>query len=169
MMSVFSHTPSATVLDNRGLSVRDIAYHRHPDTPNVTRERIARHRYDARGFLTQSADPRLHAAGRAFIAVSNICTAGARVLQDLRYGYDPVGNVLRVRNDAEETRFWRNQKVVPKTLTPTQLTSCNASLVSCAVIRNVTGPLLIRAAGVKILSSGGATITATGIPLIISN
>jgi insecticidal toxin complex protein TccC len=105
----FYNTPTVTVLDNRGLSVRDIAYHRHPDAPDVTRERIARHRYDARGFLTQSADPRLHAAGRAnfsyltgltgsalrtrgadngttvalsdaagrpFIAVSNICPAG---------------------------------------------------------------------------------------------
>lgn len=40
--------------------------------------------------------------------------AGARVLQDLRYDYDPVGNVLSIRNDAEETRFWRNQKVVPE-------------------------------------------------------
>ncbi|MDX7998436.1 RHS repeat protein, partial [Xenorhabdus sp. Reich] len=39
---------------------------------------------------------------------------GAKVLQDLRYQYDPVGNVLSVRNDAEETRFWRNQKVVPE-------------------------------------------------------
>lgn len=38
----------------------------------------------------------------------------ARVLQDLRYTYDPVGNVISVRNDAEETRFWRNQKVVPE-------------------------------------------------------
>ena len=38
---------------------------------------------------------------------------GAKVLQDLRYAYDPVGNVLSVRNDAEETRFWRNQKVEP--------------------------------------------------------
>lgn len=40
-------------------------------------------------------------------------TCGAKVLQDLRYEYDPVGNVLIVHNDAEETRFWRNQKVVP--------------------------------------------------------
>ncbi|MCG3460806.1 RHS repeat protein [Xenorhabdus bovienii] len=39
---------------------------------------------------------------------------GAKVLQDLRYEYDPVGNVLRVTNDAEATRFWRNQKVVPE-------------------------------------------------------
>lgn len=37
------------------------------------------------------------------------------VLQDLRYTYDPVGNVLNVRNDAEKKSFfWRNQKVEPK-------------------------------------------------------
>ena len=41
-------------------------------------------------------------------------TSGAKVLQDLRYEYDPVGNVLKTTNDAEETRFWRNQKVVPE-------------------------------------------------------
>ncbi|MEX5354441.1 hypothetical protein WCE02_24340, partial [Pseudomonas juntendi] len=29
---------------------------------------------------------------------------GAKVLQDLRYAYDPVGNVLKIRNDAEATR-----------------------------------------------------------------
>ncbi|MDE1483003.1 RHS repeat domain-containing protein [Xenorhabdus bovienii] len=39
---------------------------------------------------------------------------GAKVLQDLRYEYDPVGNVVKVTNDAEVTRFWRNQKVVPE-------------------------------------------------------
>ncbi|WP_346763430.1 RHS repeat domain-containing protein [Escherichia sp. E1130] len=63
--SLFSNTPTVTVLDNRGLTVRDIAYHSHPDTPEVTSGRITRHRYDARGFLTQSAEPRLHAAGLA--------------------------------------------------------------------------------------------------------
>ena len=106
--SLFSKTPTVKVLDNRGLIVRDIAYHRHPGSPDVTSERITRHQYDARGFLTQSADPRLHdaglvnftyltglagnvlcsqgvdngitvvlndAAGRPFIAVSNISTA----------------------------------------------------------------------------------------------
>jgi len=40
--------------------------------------------------------------------------SGAEILQDLRYEYDPVGNVLKITNDAEETRFWRNQKVVPE-------------------------------------------------------
>ncbi|WP_429837850.1 RHS repeat-associated core domain-containing protein [Enterobacter cloacae] len=106
--SLFSKTPTVTVLDNRGLTVRNIAYDRHPESPDITRERITRHQYDARGFLTQSADPRLHdaglanfsyltdlagsvlrtvsvdagttvalndAAGRPFIAVSNIGTA----------------------------------------------------------------------------------------------
>ena len=38
-------------------------------------------------------------------------TSAATTLQDLRYRYDPVGNVQSVRNDAEATRFWRNQKV----------------------------------------------------------
>lgn len=38
----------------------------------------------------------------------------AGVLQDLRNEYDPVGNVLKITNDAEETRFWRNQKVAPE-------------------------------------------------------
>ena len=37
--------------------------------------------------------------------------SAATTLQDLHYHYDPVGNVQSVRNDAEATRFWRNQKV----------------------------------------------------------
>ncbi|MQG91083.1 RHS repeat domain-containing protein [Pseudomonas sp. MN1F] len=37
--------------------------------------------------------------------------AGARLLQCLRYVYDPVGNVASVGNAAQTTRFWRNQKV----------------------------------------------------------
>jgi insecticidal toxin complex protein TccC len=64
-VAAHANTPSVTVRDNRGLTVRDIAYHRHPDTPDVTRERITRHRYDARGALSGSADPRLHDTGLA--------------------------------------------------------------------------------------------------------
>ncbi|PDO89182.1 RHS repeat protein [Kosakonia pseudosacchari] len=62
-MNIFTATPSATVLDNRGLTVRNIAYHRHPDALDSTDERITRHRYDIRGFLAQSSDPRLYEAG----------------------------------------------------------------------------------------------------------
>lgn len=36
------------------------------------------------------------------------------LLQDLRYDYDPVGNILTIHNDAEATRFYRNQKVIPE-------------------------------------------------------
>lgn len=39
--------------------------------------------------------------------------AGAKVLQDLHYQYDPVGNVLIVSDEAEEVQYWNNQKVVP--------------------------------------------------------
>ena len=39
--------------------------------------------------------------------------AGAKSLQDLRYTYDGVGNVISVINDAQATRYWRNQKVPP--------------------------------------------------------
>nr|ELA0086670.1 RHS repeat protein [Klebsiella aerogenes] len=59
MNNICSKTPEVSILDNRGLTVRDITYHRHPGSPDVTSERITRHQYDARGFLTRSADPRL--------------------------------------------------------------------------------------------------------------
>ncbi|WP_254053175.1 RHS repeat domain-containing protein [Shewanella sp. WE21] len=77
--SLFSKTPTVTVLDNRGLTVCDIAYHRHPDTPTVIDARITRHYYDARSALTQSTDPRLHNAG----------------LANFTYLTDLAGNVLR--------------------------------------------------------------------------
>ncbi|MEQ5123641.1 RHS repeat protein [Morganella morganii] len=62
---LFSKTPAVTVLNNRGQTILNIAYHRHPESPDITTERITRHQYDARGFLTQSADPRLAEAGLA--------------------------------------------------------------------------------------------------------
>jgi insecticidal toxin complex protein TccC len=41
-------------------------------------------------------------------------TVSAAGLQALRYGYDPAGNVLTVRDGAQETTFWRNQAVAPE-------------------------------------------------------
>ncbi|PDO87654.1 RHS repeat protein [Kosakonia pseudosacchari] len=70
---LYSKTPSVTIFDNRGLTVREMAYHRHPDTPDVTDERITRHQFDARGLPSQSADPRLYAAGLAnFVFISDL-------------------------------------------------------------------------------------------------
>lgn len=40
--------------------------------------------------------------------------SGAKVLQDLCYNYDPVGNVLKIKNNAEATRFRSSQEVVPE-------------------------------------------------------
>ncbi len=48
------------------------------------------------------------------IGITTRRPSDAKVLQDLRYQYDPVGNVINIRNDAEATRFWRNQKVIPE-------------------------------------------------------
>lgn len=39
---------------------------------------------------------------------------GAKIMHDLRYEYDPVGNIICLKNDAEATRYWRNQKIVPE-------------------------------------------------------
>ena len=84
--SLFSKTPTVAVLNNRGLTVRDIAYHRHPDTPDVTNERLARHCYDAHGSLTQSADPRLHQAGVANFSYFTSLTGAIRRTQGVDNG-----------------------------------------------------------------------------------
>ncbi|MCK7318525.1 RHS repeat protein, partial [Enterobacter cloacae] len=97
--SLFSKTPTVTVLGNRDLTVRTLQYHRHPDSPDITRERITRHHHDARGFLTQSADPRLHDAGLANFSYLTDLAGGA-----LRTG--SVDNGLTVAlNDAAGRPF----------------------------------------------------------------
>lgn len=80
--AVNRNTPTLKVVDNRGLIVRDITYHRHPDTLDVTDALITRHGYDGRGLLTQSADPRLYEAG----------------LTNFTYATDLAGNVLSTRS-----------------------------------------------------------------------
>lgn len=59
------NTPAITAFDSRGLAVREIAIHRHPDALEVTTSRITRHCYGPGGFLSRSADPRLNATARA--------------------------------------------------------------------------------------------------------
>ncbi|QCI12111.1 RHS repeat protein [Pseudomonas putida] len=80
--AVHRNTPTVTVRDNRGLTVREISYHRHPEKLQQTDTRITRHRYDARGFKVQSSDPRLHAAG----------------LNNFTWQYDLGGQPLRTRS-----------------------------------------------------------------------
>ncbi|WP_273826931.1 RHS repeat-associated core domain-containing protein [Providencia rettgeri] len=39
---------------------------------------------------------------------------GFKLFQDVYYEYDPVGNRVSMRNEAEKTYFWRNQKIIPE-------------------------------------------------------
>lgn len=58
MASLHHHTPSLTVVDPRGLTVRNVAYHRR--TPEQQPQAcVTRQVFDARGFLQQQWDPRL--------------------------------------------------------------------------------------------------------------
>ncbi|EHE1605816.1 RHS repeat protein, partial [Salmonella enterica] len=75
----YSKTPTITTYDNRHLAVRTLEWCRHPDTPQTTEIRPTYCQYDARGFLSQSADPRLAAAG----------------LNNFTCDYDLGGRVLR--------------------------------------------------------------------------
>ncbi|NRD30253.1 RHS repeat protein [Shewanella sp. DC2-4] len=79
------NTPEVAVMDNRGLTVRTLRYHRHPDSPTVTDERITRHHFNALGQLTHSIDPRLWALQQA----------DATVAPNVAYVSSLTGDVLR--------------------------------------------------------------------------
>lgn len=40
--------------------------------------------------------------------------AGAMILQEITYNYDPVGNILSAEDNAQPGSYWRNQKVSPE-------------------------------------------------------
>lgn len=88
-ISVHHLTPIVTVLNNRGHFAREILYHRHPDTPNVTDERITRHQYDARGQLVSSIDPRLY---------DTMQQSGAKVKPNFHYHPALSGDVLKTES-----------------------------------------------------------------------
>jgi insecticidal toxin complex protein TccC len=77
-------TPTLSVCDNRGLEVRQVRYHRHPDQPNEPQTRVTRHTYDARLQLTHSIDPRLGA----------LAEQDDQVMPNLRYRRSLSGAVL---------------------------------------------------------------------------
>ncbi|MDQ0431032.1 RHS repeat protein [Pantoea agglomerans] len=126
-ISLFSGTPTVIGHDNRGLTVRDIVYHRHPGSPEATDERITRHRYDGRGFLTQSVDSRLHERGLANF--SSVTDAAGRVLRArgadngtivmlndaAGRAFMTVSNILTTEDDTEDlsqavTRNWQHEE-----------------------------------------------------------
>ncbi|CNF36608.1 RHS repeat protein [Yersinia kristensenii] len=79
------NTPEVAVMDNRGLAVRTLRYHRHPDSPTVTDERITRHHFNTRGQLSRSIDPRLFALQQT----------DATVVPNFTYFSSLTGDVLR--------------------------------------------------------------------------
>ncbi|MDR0219482.1 MAG: RHS repeat protein [Enterobacteriaceae bacterium] len=93
--SLFTKTPSVTVFDHRGLAIRNIAYARHPDTPEITEELVTRQQYDTRGFLTQIATPRQYQTGLANFTYQNDLTGTRRRTQSADAG------ISITLNDAE--------------------------------------------------------------------
>ncbi|MDE9434428.1 RHS repeat protein [Xenorhabdus bovienii] len=57
---------------------------------------------------------RYEAQTRRLTGITTYRQSDKKRLQDLVYNYDPVGNLLNIRNNAEATRFWRNQVVEPE-------------------------------------------------------
>ncbi|MGJ0623513.1 RHS repeat-associated core domain-containing protein [Xenorhabdus bovienii] len=83
--TLYTKTPKVMVLDNRGEIVREIGYHRHPDTPQATDVRITRHQFNALGQLLQSIDPRLF----------DLQQADATVKPNFTYFHSLTGKVSR--------------------------------------------------------------------------
>lgn len=84
----YDKTPGVTIFDNLGLRVRELQYHRHPDSPEVTEECITRHQYDVRGFLTQSIDARLYV----------LMQTDDSVRPNFTYRYSLVGEVVHTES-----------------------------------------------------------------------
>ncbi len=48
-----------------------------------------------------------------FRLIRLLTTRGSEILQDLNYTYDPVGNITNLRDDAQQTVYFRNKRVEP--------------------------------------------------------
>jgi insecticidal toxin complex protein TccC len=80
--------------------VREIQYHRHPGSPDVTDTRITRNVVDTRGNLTHSTDPRLYDLMQADSTVSpNFVYLTALIGDVLRTGSADAGTTISL-NDA---------------------------------------------------------------------
>lgn len=148
-VSLFGQTPAITVLDNRGLYARNITYHRHPDTPEETDERIMRHQYNTGGFLTQSSDPRLYGFGQANFIYRNDLSghvlraqsadAGISVtLNDIAGRIRMAGSSIRIDDKGREdisqavfrTRQYEGNTLPGRPLSVTEITADGISRVS---------------------------------------
>nr|WP_233718497.1 toxin TcdB middle/C-terminal domain-containing protein [Nostoc mirabile] len=74
--------------------------------------------YDAKGQHTlieygNGAKTEYRYDEKTFRLIHLKTTRSGAVLQDLFYTYDPVGNITRIRDDAQQTIFFNNQVVLP--------------------------------------------------------
>ena len=111
-MNVSFHTPDVVIRDARGLTVREIQHHRHPQSPDETSTRITCHRYDTRGILMQSADPRLHEAG----------------LANFSYLTDLTGNILRTQGADSGTSVVLNDVAGRPSMTVSNIRTADTGL-----------------------------------------
>lgn len=74
------HTPNLSVVDPRGLTVRDVEWHR-TEAASLPTARITRHRFDAAGRAVQHQDPRFFAQGESGpINLSSVFSLSGQVL-----------------------------------------------------------------------------------------
>ncbi len=95
-------TPIITLIEYNARGQRTRIDHATRDGTGIT----TRHEYDPERFrLLRTSTLR---NGRAPNPAN-----GAGDVQELNYSYDPVGNVSRVRDDAQQTLYFRNRRVEP--------------------------------------------------------
>ncbi|PED40828.1 toxin, partial [Bacillus cereus] len=104
-ISIYNGTPTISVIDNRGLSIRTLEYNRVTDGEPVD-EYITQNTYTSLGNMASSMDPRLFSQYQL----------GNSTLSNIRYSSSLRGEVLRTENvdagrkigffDIEERPIW---------------------------------------------------------------
>lgn len=77
------------------------------------RTRIDYNRAGASVTTTYAYDPDTSRLTRLLTVRPKHADTAKRTLQDLRYTFDPVGNITHIRDDAQQPIFFRNQRVEP--------------------------------------------------------
>lgn len=88
--------------------VRDITYN-----AKGQRTRIDYNRSGAAVTTTCEYDPDTFRLTRLLTVRPQNADAARRTLQDLRYAFDPSGNVTHIQDDAQQPVYFRNQRVEP--------------------------------------------------------
>jgi RHS repeat-associated protein len=77
------------------------------------RTRIDYNRAGAPLITTYEYDPDTSRLTRLLTVRPNYADAGERTVQDLRYTFDPSGNITHIQDDAQQPIYFKNQRVEP--------------------------------------------------------